>query len=153
MKLVLTTALTVGFLCSGAMAATVEFRGAACLTTVTPTCPASGWVVGDCMLLRYSPPGLGTNGITTEISLLGQSFGDNYSLPTGSLIGTVLKPVNAYHVGRTGYKYASTMRITRQTPSPVKATTPFLTMVGNITNFSNSPNCNVGFRASAALRP
>jgi len=153
MKLVLATALAMGFLGSNAMAATVEFRGAACLTSVTPTCPASGWAVGDCMLLRYSPPGLGTNGITTEFSLMGQSFGDNYSLPTGSLIGTVLKPVDAYHVGRTGYKYAATMRITKQTPSTLTATTPFLTATGNITNFSNSPSCDVGFRASGALRP
>lgn len=153
MKLVRSVALATGLLSTAAMAQTVEFRGAACLTTVTATCPASGWDIGDCMLLRYSPPNLGTNGVKTEFSLFGQSFSDNYSLASGSLIGTTLKAVDAYHVGRTGYKYASTMRITKQSPSPLLATTASVSITGNITNFSNSPSCNVGFRASAALRP
>ena len=52
MKLTLVAALATGLLSTAAMAQTVEFRGAACLTTVTASCPASGWDVGDCMLLR-----------------------------------------------------------------------------------------------------
>lgn len=153
MKIVFVAAFTTGLLSTAAIAQTVEFRGAACLATVTASCPASGWTIGDCMLLRYSPPNLGTNGVTTEFSLFGQSFSDNYSLATGSLIGTTLKPIDAYHIGRSGYKYASTMRITKQSPAPLLATTANVSLSGNITNFSNSLNCTVGFRASATLRP
>ena len=153
MKLMLAAALVTGLLSNAAMAQSVEFRGAACLTTVTASCPASGWEVGDCMLLRYSPPNLGTNGVITDFSLFGQSFSDNYSLAAGSLVGTTMKPIDAYHVGRTGYKFAATMRINKQSPSTLLATTGSVSLSGNITNFSNSLNCNVGFRASAALRP
>lgn len=153
MKLVLATALATALLSAAAVAQSVEFRGSACLTAVTASCPASGWTVGDCLLLRYSPPNLGTNGITTEMSMMGQSFGDNYSLLSGSLIGTVMQPVDAYTVGRTGYKYAATMRISKQSPAPLLSTSPFVSLTGNINNFSNSTNCNVAFRASGALRP
>lgn len=153
MKYVIAGALAMGLLSNAAMAQSVEFRGSLCLTAVSATCPGSGWVVGDCLLMRFSPPGLGTNGVTTEMSLMGQSFGDNYSLPSGTLVGTLFKLVDAYHIGRTGYKYAATMRITKQTPSTILATSPAVSLVGGLTNFSNSPNCTVAFRASATLRP
>ena len=153
MKLILAAALALGFVSTAVTAQTVEFRGAACLTSVSASCPASGWTVGDCTLLRYSPPNLGTNGAITDFSLLGQSYADNYSLATGTLVGLAMKPVDAYHVGRTGYKYAATMRINKQTPTTLLATTASVSLTGNITNFSNSLSCNVAFRASAALRP
>ena len=153
MKYVLATAAVAWALTTAAVAQTVEFRGAVCLTAVSATCPASGWDVGDCQLMRYSPPGLGTNGPTTEISLFGQSVSDNYTLATGSLVGTVMKPIDAYHVGRDGYKYSTTMRITKQAPATLLSTSPAVTLSGNINNFSNSINCNVAFRGRATLRP
>src|SRR5205809_593886 len=78
---------------ANAVAGVVEFRGGFCLLTVTTSCASASWNVGDCLLLRYSPPNLGTNGPTTEVSVLGQSFGDSYSLASGSLVGTTYKTV------------------------------------------------------------
>jgi hypothetical protein len=103
--------------------------------------------------MRYSPPGLGTNGPATEVSLFGQSFADNYSLATGTLIGTTFKPVVGIHAGRTGYSFSSTMRIASQSPSPLAATSKSVSFLGGITNFDDSTGCTVGFRASGSLRP
>lgn len=136
----------------GARAAAVEFRGAMCVTAVTTACAADGWSVGDCLLLRYSPPNLGSNGAATEFSVLGQSFGDNYSLAAGSLVGTTLQPVVGLHIGRTGYSFSATMRLTSQSPVPA-ATTRSLSLAGNIGNFGGTTGCTIGFRASATNRP
>ncbi len=152
MKKLAIAAAALGLGVSGAFAATVEFRGGFCITSVTTACTPFGWGVGDCMLLRYSPPGIGTNGPATEFSLFGQSIADNYSLASGSLVGTTLKPVVGLHVGRTGYSFSSSMRITSQSPVPA-ATSPAVSLAGNITNFDDSIGCAVGFRASATRRP
>src|SRR5438046_1959758 len=102
MKRMLATAIALGVGVVGASATPVEFRGGLCITSVTTQCSAFGWAIGDCLLMRYSPPNLGTNGAATEFSLLGQSYGDNYSLASGSLVGTSYQSVVGIHVGRTG---------------------------------------------------
>lgn len=139
------------FVAQSAMAAT-EFRGSLCISSVSAACTAEGWNVGDCLLLRYSPPNIGTNGPKTELSLLGQSFADNYSLPSGSLVGTVFKPVAGTHVGRTGYSFDSQMRITSQSPPP-SASSNSVTISGNFRNFGGTASCNIAFRASGTRRP
>lgn len=152
MKRIVTAVLLLGLGGGGALAE-VEFRGALCVITANAACASFGWAPGDCVLMRYSPPGLGNNGVATEISLFGQSFADNYSLASGSLIGTTFKPVVALHVGRTGYSFSSKMRITSQSPSPLQATSKSVTFTGGITNFNDSTSCTIGFRASGSLRP
>ena len=96
---------------------------------------------------------LGTNGAGTELTVLGQSYGDNYSKDTGSLVGSTMKPVVGLHVGRTGYSFSSTMRIQQQQPSPLLSTSKAVSFVGDISNFGDSLNCTATFRASGSLRP
>ena|SRR5437868_1210451 len=151
MKMPVFLALALGLMASNAVAGVVEFRGGFCLLTVTTSCASASWNVGDCLLLRYSPPNLGTNGPTTEVSVLGQSFGDSYSLASGSLVGTTYKTVAGVHVGRQGYGFTSNMRITSQ--SSVSATSKSVTLAGNIQNFDDATGCDVGFQASATNRP
>lgn len=136
-----------------AAAQTVEFRGAACITSVTAACSAAGWSAGDCLLLRYSPPMLGSNGAATEFTLVGQSYADNYSLATGSLVGATNKAVVGLHVGRTGFAFNSTMRIQSQQPSPLLSTSKSVSFTANVTNFDDTASCSVNLRASAANRP
>ncbi len=152
MKKIILTMAALGVSVSGASANTVEFRGAACITSVNAACAPFGWTVGDCMLMRYSPRSLGTNGPATELSLFGQSFSDNYSLATGNPVGTVFQPVVGIHVGRTGYSFSPKMRFTSQSPAAL-GTSKSVTLAGNITNFDDSTGCTVGFRASGTRRP
>ena len=153
MKNVIVAIAVIGLTASSAVSQTIEFRGALCLATTTSACSTAGWNVGDCFLMRYSPPMLGTNGTGTEVTLVGQSYADNYSLSTGDLIGTTMKPVVGLHIGRTGYSFSSTMRIQAQKPSPLLSTSKSVSFVGNISNFADSANCSVSFRASGSLRP
>ena len=137
MKRLLLTALSLGLIATNAVAATVEFRGGLCLLSVTSQCALEGYTIGDCFLLRYSPPNLDTNGPTTEFSLLGGTSANNYSLASGSLVGTTFKSVSGKHVGRTGSSFAATMRIPvnllcrRQHPplSTFRETLPPLTII------------------------
>ncbi len=152
MKRFLLATLSLGLAATTSLAATVEFRGGLCLLSVTPQCAPEGYTVGDCFLLRYSPPGLGTNGPTTEISILGQTSANNYSLASGTLVGTLFKAVAGKHVGRTGSSFNATMRITAQAPVPT-ATSSYVQFRGNITTFNDNTGCTVGYRASATLRP
>ncbi|WP_237153387.1 hypothetical protein [Oryzibacter oryziterrae] len=142
-----------GLSVASAHAAVVEFRGAICLTSKTTACTADGWDVGDCFTMRYSPRNLGTNGPSTEFTLLGPAFADNYELATGSLVGTTFKAVKGTHVGRTGYAFSPTMKITKQTPATPTATSPTLAILGNITNFGDTTGCTIGFSATGVNRP
>lgn len=153
MKNILAAIAILGLPALPAAAQTVEFRGALCLTSATAACSTAGWNVGDCFLMRYSPPLLGTNGTGTEVTLVGQSYADNYSLDTGNLTGTTMKPVIGLHIGRTGYAFSSTMRIQNQKPSPLLSTSTSVNFTGNISNFADSANCTVAYRASGSLRP
>lgn len=153
MNRIILTGAVLALAASPAAAQTVEFRGAACLTTVSSACTPLGWGVGDCFLMRYSPPLLGSNGTGTEFTLVGQSYADNYSLASGSLIGVTNTAVVGLHAGRTGYSFNSTMRIQQQLPNPLISTSKSVNFVGNITNFNDSLNCAVGFRASGTNRP
>lgn len=136
-----------------ANAQAVEFRGSACLTKLSSACSSAGWQIGDCFLMRYSPPNLGTNGPSTEFSLFGQSYADNYSLDTGSLIGSTMKPVVGLHIGRTGYSFSSTMKIQGQKPNPLQTGSPTVNFTGSLSNFGDTANCTVSFTASGVNRP
>src|SRR6266540_136775 len=152
MKRFLLLGLTIALMTpKGAMADVIEFRGGFCISTVTTACDADGWNVGDCLLLRYSPPNLGTNGPGTEFSVLGQSFADNYSVPSGSLLGTTYQAVDGAHVGRIANGFNAQMRITKQ--SSVSATSKSVSLQGNIKDFGNTTGCDVGFQASGTNRP
>ena len=151
MQKILLAGLALAASASMTQAAIVEFRGGACITAVTTACAADGWDIGDCMSMRYSPPNLGTNGAATELTFMNQAFGVNYGLATGTLVGTTYKPVSGVHVGRTGYTFSSSARITTQTA--VSAASSSVTLIGNITNFDSTTGCTVGFRASGARKP
>lgn len=152
MNRMLTITAALALMATAASAQIIEFRGAVCLTSVTAACSADGWSVGDCLLMRYSPPNIGTNGAGTEFSVLGQSFGANYGLAAGSLVGATFVPVQGTHVGRTGYTFNSTMRITGQSPPPSNTSTG-VSLVGGITGFDATLGCTVNFRGSGTKRP
>lgn len=133
--------------------AATEFRGSLCITKTNAACSAGGWGVGDCLLMRFSPPNVGTNGPKTELSLFGQAFADNYSLASGTLIGTTMKPVSAVHIGREGYAFSTTARFTLQTPKVPTTTTESILIRGSIANFGDTTGCTVTFRATGVNRP
>ena len=137
-----------------ALAQSIEFRGAMCLTAVTSTCTAltSPWNIGDCTTLRYSPPNIGTNGAGTNFNILGGGFANSYYLASGSLVGTSLRAVAGIKITRTLSSWNPTMRIISQSPVP-SATTLAETLQGDIASFDNNPGCNVSFRASATKKP
>ncbi len=103
---------------TSANAARVEFRGGLCVVSLSTACTAvDETTLGFCYQMRYSPPNLGDNGPATRLSILEYGGAQNYTLPTGSLIGTGFKSVQGTGVYRVGYTFTSTMRITSQTPS------------------------------------
>ena len=154
MKRVLLAGIALGLTVTGALAQSIEFRGAVCLTAVTSTCTtlSSPWNVGDCTTLRYSPPNIGTNGASTNFNLIGSGFANSYFLASGSLVGTTLRTVAGTKITRTMSTWSPTMRISSQTPLP-SSTSLSEALQGDISSFDNNPGCNVSFRASATKKP
>ena len=146
--------LMTGTAAAPAAAAPVEFRGALCLTGVPLICnTASGWKVGDCVATRYSPPGLGTNGVSTKLTLFESNRAQSYTLASGTLVCTVFKTVSAIVIGRGPNQFPTTMRITSQTPALLTATTPTVSIKGDISKWDGEPTCTVQFQAAGTLRP
>jgi len=154
MKRVLIGSLIFGVTASAAFAQSIEFRGALCLTAVTSTCTSlsSPWNVGDCATMRFSPPNIGTNGVVTDLNVLGSGFANSYHLASGSLVGSTFKTVNGTKITRTLSTWAPTMRITSLSPTPSSSTLSEA-LAGDISAFDNNPGCNVTFRAAATKKP
>ncbi|MGQ0484526.1 MAG: hypothetical protein ACT4SY_04140 [Hyphomicrobiales bacterium] len=157
MKRLVFAAMSLGLFATGANAN--EFIGAVCLTTKTAACgtDAEGLAVGTCADLEYQPPNLG-DGPSTKITILHTVEGNshiaiNHTLPSGTLVGTTYKTVNATKVQiEGGQTYTSQMRLTSQSPATIVLSTNFVSFTGNIANFDNVAGCTIGFRGSGVIR-
>lgn len=133
-----------------AQSATVEFQGMFCLTAASPVC---GWEVACQSTMRYLPPNLGDNGPQTNITIYKTLNAENLNLPTGSLVGSTFKTVNGTGLWRYVFFFTAQMKITKQTPSILTDTTPFVNIAGKVKDFDGTPGCDIDFRATGALRP
>jgi len=142
-----------GVIASSVSAAEVDFRGGICITSAAAACSTGSWKVGDCLDMRYRPPGLLGNGPATRLSFFTNDFAENYTLPTGTLIGTTYKTVNGTAIEEVARTFTAQMRITAQSPATLTATSNFVSSTGNIQDFDAVTGCTVGFRASGTRRP
>lgn len=142
--------ILLGITASGAIAAQVTFKGTLHLTSITTVCADNGAVVGQFMRLLFSPPGLGDNGTRTRLSLFyGFGGAENYTLASGSLLGTAFQPVTITTVFRGSGQGTSQLRITSQIPAVPLATTTEIKIVGNIRDMSGDVGCNTSFIGNA----
>lgn len=136
-----------------AQAARIEFRGTFHITSVTQACIDNGNAeVGEIYRLRFNPPDTGDNPPRTGVTLIGGYFVQNFTLQSGSLIGTVFKAVDGSAIGRGLFTFPAQMRITDQIPDVIQLTTVSATIIGNIRGFDGEPTCQVGFRATGFAR-
>lgn len=133
-----------------ASAQNVEFLGIFALTSVTNPCKIF-WSVGDTGKSRFTPPKLASNGSSTRITNFYVFFAENYTLPSGKLSNR-FKTVSGNGLGRSQFTFSAKMRVTRLSPSKIKAATKFIDMEGEIQNFNSISNCTVKFRATYTKR-
>ena len=151
-------AITLSTLCLlavPAQAARIEFRGTFHITSANQTCiDAGSAAVGHIWSLRYNPPNLGDNGPATQFSILEPTaaVAENYALQSGSLIGTVFRPVDGAGVARSLFTFPASMRISSQTPATLLLTTVSVTLAGDIKEFDGTPGCRIGFVATGYAR-
>ena len=55
------------------------------------------------------------------------------------------------HAGNVG-PFAGVLSIASRSPAAISAATPFVLLVGSVTNFEDTPGCTAGFKASYILR-
>ncbi|SMH44323.1 hypothetical protein [Mesorhizobium australicum] len=136
--------------CAGATAATAQsnhFRGNACIQTVSAGCAAIGVTVGNCSTARYRPANYNGQGNSSRLSLFNPYYAQNFTLPTGSLVGATLKNVNVTQVGQSATLYTAKARIPAQVPASPVAATIYLNATIDINGFdSDAPTCNVRMR-------
>lgn len=135
-------------------AAANQFRGNACIITATAACAPSGFEVGNCAAARFTPPNWNGNPDRTGISFYWGYYAQNYSNTSGSLVGTVFRPVQGGGIGSGIFTYSgATARIGGQVPAVPAAGAAFLSSTIFINRFDNVVGCNVALRFQGQRYP
>lgn len=153
MRQMLAATVLLVLLAEPASAAKVTWRGNVCITAISASCVPGDFELG-CLSLAFRPPNVGTNGAQTLFAFGTEKWRYTNRLATGTLVGTSYKGVSQNAI--TTFAFAPpgvTMRFTSQVPATITATTPSVYMAGNINNMDGVTNCNLSFRAAAALAP
>jgi hypothetical protein len=78
------------------------------------------------------------------MSLFQSSSAVNFTLPTGTLVGTAFKSVNALAIGQSATSFTAQARIPALSPAAPVASTVFVAAVVDINGFDpDAPLCNV----------
>lgn len=107
--------------------------------------------LGAGRLIRYFPPEVGDNGPETNVTIREWDYAgltQNFSLDSGSLIGTTLKTVSAAVIGQAAFSGTAKMAINSQTPATIAATTKSIKIAGRIVGFHGDSACTVVFEAT-----
>lgn len=130
--------------------ATRKFIGGGSITAVSAGCASEGWAVGNSFSLSFLPANLA--GARTSVSFFFQYGAMNFTLASGSLVGSTYKTVTGREIFRDHVTMAGvSMRLLTLTPStPLTASNVY--MVGDIIGF-DVPSCTMTFKASAAAYP
>lgn len=132
---------------AGATAASAQanhFRGSACIQTVTAACASVGVARGMCFNSRLRPPNYNGGPNSTRISFFLPYFANNFTLPTGTLVGAAFKQVNATGLGQSVTGYTAQARIPVMTPAAPAPATVYVNATVDINGFdSDAPTCNV----------
>ena len=131
-----------------------DWYGSGVLTSIdSATCPNGSFdqSPNKVFFARFLPANVGSNGGNTALSFLNQRWAQSFVI-AGTFTST-FQTVNSVTVARFGGPsgYTTQLKITKQTPAVVKASTPMVTLQGSITGFSGFPsndNCAVNFSAT-----
>lgn len=134
-----------------ASSATRKFIGGGTITAVTAACVGEGWAAGNVFSASYRPQNLSGNP-STSLGMFFNYGAMNFTLATGSAVGTTYRPVTGTAMFGLLYTMPSPkMRFTTQAPSaPLTATSVYI--VGNIQNFDVT-GCTITFKASLVAFP
>jgi hypothetical protein len=139
---------------AGASAEVINFYGSMCITAASAGCATANIKIGQCSLVRYRPPNIGTNGPQTKFSQFSTASASNYTLPTGTLIGTTFQTVEASHIGQSTSTNAAAMRFSFHQPATVVATSNYINLRGDVTTWDDPDlACDISFRASFVQQP
>lgn len=134
---------------SGAAAASAQsqptqFRGNACIQAVSSACAPVGVTRGTCYEARLRPANFNGGPNSTKISFFQPAFAMNFTLPTGTLVGSTFKTVNAVGLGQSATPYTAQARIPALAPTAPVSSTYFASAIIDINGFdSEAPLCNV----------
>ena len=152
MKHLVGTVLAIALSATAASAAHIEFSGSFCLTAANTTCTTNNWNVGQCFATRFVAPNIGDTA-STKLSIFSRTYATDFTLASGSLIGTTFQPVTVTKIASGGFQYNAAMRLTSQSPASPTSTTPFITQTGNVDGWDNIAGCTVQFKAAHTRCP
>lgn len=153
LKRIMTIGLGVSTLLLGATdswSATRKFVGGGSITAVNTACESEGWGVGQTFSMTFVPQNMG--GARTSLSFFYQYGAMNFTLASGSAVGTTYRAVTGREIFRDFVTMSGvSMRLRTLTPAnPLTATSVY--MVGDIVGF-DVPGCTISFKASGAAYP
>jgi hypothetical protein len=128
---------------SNAAADYTDWYGGGVITNVV-NCPIGNFSqhVNRVFTARFLPANVATNGASSSLSFLNQHWAQGYALP--GVFTSTFKNVTAQTIARfpgpSGYTVQ--VRIISQTPATINATTPMITLQGQVKGFSGFPTNN-----------
>jgi hypothetical protein len=130
----------------------VRWQGGFVVKARTSACLADD-PLGLTAIARFRPPVVADNGPGTKLSLFERRSTTSFRLPEGEFDET-FKTVETMTVGDSFGPIPNNVRIRfiSVDPSPIRASTDFINIVGQIRGFFEIPNCTVTFNMSLVKR-
>ncbi len=138
--------------CGSAAAEPVRWQGGFIVKARTQACLADD-PLGLTAIARFRPPVTTDNGPGTKLSLFEPRSTTSFLLPAGSFTAT-FKRVETMTIGDSFGPMSNNVDIkfTSVDPTPIRLSTDFINIVGQIKGFFDIPNCTVTFHMSLVQR-
>jgi hypothetical protein len=127
-----------------AQSSRVLWKGGITWTGKSAGCVNAWTFLNEHAIARFRPSGLGTNGTNSTFSIFYSSYAAGYRVP--GRFDNTLKQGEALDVGGGMGTWPVRVRFTSQVPAVISASTPQITINGQIVGFDYTPGCTATFR-------
>ena len=129
----------------------VQYRWLGDLTYTYQTASCIDRVVGDHLIARFRPSGLGANGPNSHISMFYSNYAQGFRVVGPFTPAWKQAQGQDIGAGFGTYPPATYVRFLTQSPAVIAPNTNIITATGSIFNFDYTVNCTVNF--SVVLQP
>lgn len=124
----------------------VQYRWYGDLTFTSKTAGCSYNMVGDHLIARLRPAGLGDNGTNSNLTMFYQDYAQGFAVP-GPFFTPNFKVARAADIGSGFGNYPANtyIKFLTQSPATIIPSTNYIIATGQIVGFDYTPTCTVNF--------
>ena len=155
MRKFLSVTIALGLMATAAHANRLQFVGTLKLVATSAACTPDEYPTGAIFKMRFNPPDSASADPRMGLTIFDNnvSGAQNYMLASGFVVGLTYQTVQLTNIFRFGGQGTGPkLRITRTVPATLTATTPSMSMNGNIQDFDGTVDCDISFVAVGVLQ-